>query len=140
MGTPASGQRSSRAPAADLIPEIERNVAAGSELITDAYMTYTRSPELDAYTHEVIDHAEEYVRGKVHTNGIENFWSLLKRAIKGTYVAIEPFHLTRYVDEQAFRYNHRKGLDSDRFQRVAGNVTGRRLTYSELIGAATTPA
>lgn len=124
----------------DLIPVIQKNVATGSELITDAYMTYTKSFELDTYVHEVIDHAEEYVRGKVHTNGIENFWSLLKRAIKGTYVSIEPFHLTRYVDEQVFRYNNRKTVDAGRFERVSGSVVGKRLTYQQLIGAPTTPA
>ena len=57
--------------------------------------------------HDVINHTEKYVRGRVHTNGIENFWSLLKRGIGGTYVAVEPFHLDRYVDEQVFRYNNR---------------------------------
>jgi hypothetical protein len=81
-----------------------------------------------------VNHAEEYVRGNVHTNGIENFWSLLKRGIKGTYVSVEPFHLFRYLDEQAFRYNERKGNDGNRFVEAASTVFGRRLTYKELIG------
>ena len=70
--------------------------------------------------HEVIDHSEEYVRGAVHTNTMENFWSLLKRAIKGTYVSVEPFHLFRYLDEQSFRYNERRGTDTERFEKVLG--------------------
>jgi len=86
------------------------------------------------------DHAESYVRDRVHTNGLENFWSLLKRAIKGTYVSVEAFHLFRYLDEQSFRYNTRKGVDGDRFRRVARAIIGKRLTYNGLIGAATTPA
>ena len=77
---------------------------------------------------------EKYVEGNVHTNGIENFWSLLKRGLKGTYVSVEPFHLFRYLDEQAFRYNERKGNDADRFVEAAGSVFGRRLTYKELTG------
>jgi hypothetical protein len=83
----------------------------------------------------VINHAEEYARGKVHTNDIENFWSLLKRSIKGTYVSVEPFHLFRYLDEQAFRYNARKIDDAGRFVHVLRQIVGRRLTYNELIGA-----
>ena len=81
-----------------------------------------------------MNHAEKYVEGNVHTNGIENFWSLLKRGLKGTYVSVEPFHLFRYLDEQAFRYNERKGSDRDRFVEAAGSVFGRRLTYDELTG------
>ena len=84
--------------------------------------------------HSVINHAEKYVEGNVHTNGIENFWSLLKRTIGGTYVSVEPFHLFRYLDEQAFRFNRRKGTDSDRFFEVLTMVTGKRLEYSELTG------
>ena len=86
------------------------------------------------YLHQFVNHSNEYVRGRVHTNGIENFWSLLKRSIKGTYVSVEPFHLFRYLDEQSFRFNKRKGKDADRFVEVAGMVTGRRLTYAELTG------
>lgn len=84
--------------------------------------------------HKVINHAEAYVNGNVHTNSIENFWSLLKRTITGTYVCVEPFHLFRYLDEQSFRFNGRKGTDSDRFQKAMGQVSGKRLTYSQLTG------
>ena len=83
-----------------------------------------------------VDHTERYVDGAVHTNGLENFWSLLKRAINGTYVQVEPFHLFRYVDEQAFRFNTRKGTDSDRFRGVLAAVTGRRVMYKDLIAKA----
>ena len=88
------------------------------------------------YIHEMVNHtAEEYVRGNVHTNGIENFWSLLKRGVAGTYVSVEPFHLFRYVDEQAFRYNNRKEMDdADRFSLLCEKVVGKRLTYVELTG------
>jgi len=82
----------------------------------------------------VVDHAERYVDGHVHTSGLENFWSLLKRGIKCTYVSVEPFHLFRYLDEQAFRFNEREGKDADRFSKALGSVSGRRLTYSELTG------
>ncbi|MDQ3386311.1 MAG: transposase [Actinomycetota bacterium] len=86
------------------------------------------------YIHNVVDHAEKYVDGHVHTNGLENFWSLLKRGIKGTYVSVEPYHLYRYLDEQAFRFNEREGEDADRFVKTLGSVAERRLTYSELTG------
>jgi len=82
----------------------------------------------------VIDHAESYVEGKVHTNGIENFWALLKRALKGTYVSVEPFHMFRYLDEQAFRFNNRKGTDLQRFMLAMDNVWGKRVTWDELTG------
>jgi hypothetical protein len=82
----------------------------------------------------VIDHAVEYVKGNIHTNGIENFWSLLKRSIKGTYVSVEPFHLFRYLDEQSFRFNTRKGKDADRFVQTVKSVSGKRLTYEQLTG------
>jgi hypothetical protein len=82
----------------------------------------------------VIDHAEKYVDGQIHTNGCENFWSLLKRALRGTYVSVEPFHLFRYLDEQAFRFNERAGTDSTRFADVIRRVAGRRLMYRDLIG------
>ena len=119
-------------------PVVRREVAEGSEVFSDALRSY--SDLSDTYTHEVIDHAEEYVRGKVHTNGIENFWSLLKRSLKGTYVSVEPFHLSRYIDEQAFRYNARKTDDAGRFVRVMRQIVGKRLTYNELIGADGTPS
>jgi transposase-like protein len=110
--------------------EIKRQVEKGAELFTDAWQSYKG---LNAeYIHQVINHAEEYVRGNVHTNGIENFWSLLKRSIKGTYVSVEPFHLFRYLDEQTFRFNMRKEKDVDRFLRAVGSMSGKRLTYEEL--------
>src|SRR5438067_2332723 len=86
----------------------------------------------DPYAHQVVDHACQYVDGRVHTNGIENFWSLLKRGISGTYVSVEPFHLSAYVDEQAFRFNQRKDDDAGRFVKAMSQVAGRRLTYADL--------
>jgi transposase-like protein len=86
------------------------------------------------YEHKVIDHAEKYVDGQVHTNGLENFWSLLKRALKGTYVSVEPFHLFRYLDEQVYRFNNRKGDDAGRFVAACAAVFGKRLTYKALTG------
>jgi hypothetical protein len=114
--------------------EVRANVERGASLYTDAHPSYD-GLGID-YAHKVVDHAEEYVRGRVHTNGLENFWSLLKRAIKGTYVAVEPFHLHRYVDEQAFRYNTRKNAqgDSGRFLTTLGRAVGRRITYRKLTG------
>jgi transposase-like protein len=114
-----------------LSPRVRKNVTAGSAIFTDA--SYSYRDLSDDYVHEVVDHAEEYVRGRVHTNGLENFWSLLKRALKGTYVSVEPFHLFRYLDEQAFRYNNRKTTDAHRFVDVLVNIVGRRITYKELI-------
>lgn len=112
--------------------KVREHVAPGSEVYTDAWIAYTG---LDAeYVHNVIDHAEAYAIGRVHTNGIENFWSLLKRGLKGTYIAVEPFHLFRYLDEQAFRYNNRKPDDGNRFTRTLARVEGKRLTYKRLIG------
>lgn len=112
--------------------EVRGNVEAGAELFTDGWKPY-RGLEKD-YIHQVIDHAEKYVDGQIHTNSIENFWSLLKRGIKGTYVSVEPFHLFRYLDEQTFRFNERKGKDGDRFRTVTEQVVGKRLTYEELTG------
>jgi transposase-like protein len=120
----------------ELHGRVRENVQAGANLFTDAHAAYLG---LDAdYVHQVIDHAEAYARGNVHTNGLENFWSLLKRAIKGTYVSVEPFHLFRYLDEQAFKFNNRKLSDALRFVATAIAVVGKRLTYSELIGAEAT--
>src|SRR5205085_4177298 len=112
--------------------EVKAHVQAGSTVYSDALRSYN-GLEQD-YIHNVINHAEEYVRGNVHTNGIENFWSLLKRTLKGTYVSVEPFHLFRYLDEQSLRFNNRKGTDSERFLAVTEQVTGKRLTYKELTG------
>jgi transposase-like protein len=109
------------------------NVESGSNVYTDALQSYDRLGT--EYVHNVIDHAEAYVDGQVHTNGCENFWSLLKRGLKGTYVAVEPFHLFRYLDEQAMRFNTRKMTDSERFNDVLGAIVGRRLKYADLIAA-----
>ena len=113
--------------------EIKKHVQAGAALYSDALQSYDG---LDAeYAHKVIDHAVAYVNGKVHTNGLENFWSLLKRGLKGTYVSVEPFHLFRYLDEQTFRYNNRKETnDSERFEQVMSQVINRRVTFKQLTG------
>jgi transposase-like protein len=112
--------------------EVKTNVEKGSKLFTDEWTSY-QGLAAD-YVHEVINHSIEYVRGNIHTNGIENFWSLLKRTIKGTYVSVEPFHLNRYVVEQTFRFNERKLNDKERFLGVLKAVSGKRLTYDELRG------
>jgi transposase-like protein len=115
--------------------EILGNVELGTNVYTDALLSYY-GLEHKGFIHKVIDHAEKYVDGRVHTNGMENFWSLLKRGLKGTYVSVEPFHLFRYIDEQVFRYNNRKKPMDDfaRFQHVASHVIGKRLTYAEVTG------
>ena len=118
--------------ARELDPSIRDNVEKGAEVITDAFPSYHRLS--DEYIHNVIDHAESYVNGHVHTNGLENFWSLLKRGLKGTYVNVEPFHLFRYLDEQAFRFNERKDNDKGRFLKAIASFSGKRLMYSNLIG------
>jgi transposase-like protein len=113
--------------------EIKKHVQAGAALYSDALQSYDG---LDAeYAHKVIDHAVAYVDGKVHTNGLENFWSLLKRGLKGTYVSVEPFHLFRYLDEQTFRFNNRKETnDSERFEQAMSQVINRRVTFKQLTG------
>jgi hypothetical protein len=109
----------------------------GSALYSDALRSYDGLAQ--EYAHKVIDHAQKYVDDKVHTNGLENFWSLVKRGISGTYVSVEPFHLFRYLDEQVFRYNNRNGLnDSDRFSLAISKIVGKRLTFPALIGKTTT--
>ena len=117
---------------ATLQSEVRKQVEPGAEVYTDALRSYDglRSD----YVHKVVDHAEKYVDGVVHTNGLENFWSLLKRTLTGTYISVEPFHLFRYLDEQAFRFNNRETHDSGRFLMVAASVIGKRLTYRELTG------
>jgi transposase-like protein len=113
---------------------IRTHVKAGSAIYTDALMSYMGIKE-HGFEHKVIDHAERYVDGQVHTNGLENFWSLLKRQLKGTYISVEPFHLFRYLDEQVFRYNLRElAHDGLRFEHVASHVIGKRLTYAEVTG------
>jgi len=116
-------------------PIIKQHVLAGSVLYSDEMGGYRG---MDEFEHKVIDHAVEYVNGRIHTNGMENFWSLLKRGLKGTYVSVEPFHLFRYLDEQSFRYNTRKDEDGDfgRFQTALSRIVGKRLTYDALIGKA----
>ncbi len=111
--------------------EVRQRVLAGSAIFTDALKSYEG---LDEFQHEVVDHAVEYVRGEVHTNGLENFWSLLKRGIRGTYVSVEPFHLFRYLDEQAYRYNNRRFTETDRLDIAVRHIVGKRLTYDQLTG------
>jgi transposase-like protein len=117
---------------------VKEHVEPGAELFTDDWQAYFGlSPE---YAHQMVNHADEYVSGKVHTNGLENFWSLLKRGLKGTYVSVEPFHLFRYLDEQMFRYNNRKSdtgeklTDADRFSLAVSKIVGKRLTFAALTG------
>jgi transposase-like protein len=115
-----------------LLPHIVENVEKGTEVFTDALLTYKGLKELE-FKHASVDHAVSYAQGKVHTNGLENFWSLLKRAIKGTYISVDPVHLFRYLDEQAYRFNERKKNDLQRFVGVLKDVVSKRLTYNELI-------
>jgi transposase-like protein len=115
--------------------EANKHIHPGATLMTDEWGGYKGAN----FTHEIVNHAVEYVRGNVHTQGIENFWALLKRGLNGTYISVEPFHLDRYVDEQAFRYNNRATADNpltdaDRFALVLSQVSGKRLTYAELTG------
>lgn len=112
---------------------VRNRVESGSSVYTDTLPSYNDLK--NGYRHEMVDHAVEYVHENVHTNGLENFWSLLKRSIGGTYVSVEPFHLFRYVDEQAFRFNNREEMDdSGRFTAVMKQIVGRRLTYKQLTG------
>jgi transposase-like protein len=138
--------RTARQIRAQVVPDVERltlqnavlnTVEHGTNVYTDQAPAYQRLNK--TYLHEVVNHAETYVRGRVHTNGLENFWSLLKRNLAGTYVCVEPFHLERYVDEQVFRYNNRATRenplnDSDRFLLALSQVAGKRLTFAELTG------
>lgn len=139
--------RNMRQVRAMVIPNVKRStlqekilnhVEAGSKVITDDFPAY-RYALTEKFAHDVIDHVEGYVKGQVHTNGIENFWSLLKRGLRGTYVAVEPFHLDRYVDEQVFRFNNRGSKekpvnDGQRFEALLSQVAGKRLTYAEVTG------
>jgi transposase-like protein len=117
-----------------LQPKVRQYVEPGSDVHTDELMAYQGLN--DAYVHNVINHSVSYVNGKIHTNGLENFWSLLKRGIRGTYVSIEPFHLFRYLDEQVFRFNNRKDTDGLRFVNALLSIAGKRLTYKALTGSA----
>jgi transposase-like protein len=116
----------------NLIPIVRESVEEGSNLFTDSNYSYDLLAS--DYVHEAVNHSIEYVRGNVHTNSIENFWSLLKRTIKGTYVSVAPEHLQKYVEEQTFRFNERKGNDQDRFLKMIESISGKRLTYNQLIG------
>ena len=112
---------------------VQSHVQDGSQIFSDEAGSQWRMD--DRYAHEIVNHAEAYVVGNVHTNGLENFWSLLKRGLGGTYVSVEPFHLFRYIDEQAFRFNNRKDMnDADRFTAAMKQIIGKRLTYAELTG------
>ncbi|MFZ3264181.1 MAG: IS1595 family transposase [Terriglobales bacterium] len=138
--------RDERKVRASVVPNVKRetlqnevltNVKFGSPVYSDNAVPYDKLHS--RYVHEVVNHAETYVNGRVHTNGLENFWSLLKRGLKGTYVAVEPFHLDRYIDEQVFRFNNRATKDnplndSDRFLLALSQVAGKRLTFAELTG------
>ncbi len=120
----------------ELQKTIRENIEAGSAIFSDELKSYD-GLETD-YEHAVINHAVEYVNGNVHTNTMENFWSLLKRDLHGTYISVEPFHLARYIDEQAFRFNKRHTTDQDRFVQLCSMVANRRLTWNELTGKGAT--
>jgi transposase-like protein len=139
--------RKQRKVRATVVPKVNREalqiavlnqVEHGSKIYTDEAKVYRSLPK--EYAHEFVNHMENYVNGRVHTNGLENFWSLLKRGLHGTYVAVEPFHLHRYLDEQMFRYNHRKDengktlTDVERFALALSQIAGKRLTFAEVTG------
>jgi transposase-like protein len=143
--------REARKVRAEVVPNLSRetlqnvllkNIKYGSIVYTDNAVGYDKVSY--NFVHDVVNHTHEYVRGQVHTNSIENFWSLLKRTLRGTYVCVEPFHLSRYVDEQVFRFNNRKDGDrkitaGERFASAMAGLAGRRLTYSELTGKDESP-
>ena len=116
----------------ELQGRVREHVEAGAAIFTDELLSYDGLSQ--DYKHAVIDHAVEYVNDNVHTNSMENFWSLLKRGLHGTYISVEPFHLFRYIDEQAFRFNYRKMTDGERFDIGVREIVGKRLTYAELTG------
>ncbi len=116
---------------------IRQNVEEQTNIYTDALPSYTSMNS--RFVHQFVDHTVTYANGLVHTNGLENFWALLKRALKGTYVSVEPFHLFRYVDEEAFRFNSRKETDGERFGTMTKRVIGKRLTYADLTGKTDVP-
>ena len=112
--------------------EIAKNVDRGAKVMTDAFVSYKGLDR--TYRHDWVDHNSiEFVRGDVHPNGIENFWALFKRCLKGTYISVLPCHLDAYLAEETFRFNERKGKDADRFKQVVGQVGGKRIQYKELI-------
>jgi transposase-like protein len=114
--------------------EIHRHVKAHSAIYSDNLASYDMLKHQN-FKHGVVDHAERYVDGRIHTNGLENFWSLTKRQLKGTYISVEPFHLFRYLDEQVYRFNNRElANDGERFQKALSQIAGKRLTYSEVTG------
>lgn len=116
--------------------EILKNVKYGSAIYTDSAVAYDSLRQ--KYVHETVNHAETYVNGQVHTNSLENFWSQTKRTLTGTYVAVEPFHLDRYLDEAVFRFNNRASKnDGDRFKKLMSQIVGKRLTYADLTGKET---
>jgi transposase-like protein len=139
--------RDTRQVRAQVIPNVKREtlqtaildeITSGATVYTDRWTGYDGLKSAE-FVHETVNHMEEYVRGQVHTQGIENFWSLLKRGLKGTYVAVEPFHLSRYLDEQVFRFNNRATKenpldDADRFMLAISQIAGKRLTYADLTG------
>jgi transposase-like protein len=147
--TPVFGMldREARQVRAHVIPEVKRevlmeailkNIEKKSTIYSDGLSDYRTLGKME-FVHETVNHVNEYVRGSVHTQGIENFWSLLKRSLRGTYVAVEPFHLDRYIGEQVFRFNNRATKDnplndSDRFMLAVSQIVGKRLTYAELTG------
>jgi len=116
----------------ELQKHVRQHVEADSAIFTDELHSYHGLS--DDFRHAVVDHAIQYVNGNVHTNTMENFWSLLKRGLHGTYISVEPFHLFRYLDEQAFRFNNRHATDADRFVRLCSTVAGRRLTWNQVRG------
>jgi transposase-like protein len=147
--TPVMGMldRDSRQVRAKVVPNVKREtlqtaileqIEKGSTVYTDRGVGYDNLAAQE-YIHETVNHVEEYVRGQIHTQGIDNFWALMKRGLKGTYIAVEPFHLDRYVGEQVFRYNNRATkdnplTDADRFAFAVTQIVGKRLTYAELTG------
>src|SRR5207245_7347761 len=113
--------------------EVRKHVEAGAALYTDALLSYEGLAT--DYAHKVVNHAAQYVDGRVHTNSLENFWSLLKRGVSGTYGSVEPFHLFRSLDDQMFRFNNRKDLDNAcLFDLAVSQIIGKRLTFAELTG------
>ena len=140
--------RDTRKVRAEIVPNVRREtlqrkilnaVKYGTKVYTDSAVGYENGLQ-SRFIHEIVNHSEAYVKGQLHTQGIENFWSLLKRTLRGTYVAVEPFHLDRYLDEQVLRFNNRKGedgnklTDSDRFNAALLGIAGRRLTFAEVTG------